>query len=245
MLGRPVKHRYSRNRKTTSNRLLTALPLNDYEMLLPYLENVSIPFESSIYQIGHEMGHVYFPNSGIISLLASVEESSTIEVGIVGREGMVGLPLVLGVTKSSVKAIVQGEGTAMKMDAKDFNNECRRGGSLLQLLLRFTHSMMMQISQSAVCFRFHAIETRLARWLLMTSDRTETNEFLITQNFLSNMLGVRREAVNKAARSLQGKKLIAYGRSNIIIIDRPGLEATACACYMIVRNEEARHGAVR
>src|SRR5437899_5205363 len=146
---------------------------------------------------------------------------------------MVGLPLFMGVRTSRNKAIVQGKGVAMRIKAADFERECARGGALPRILLRFAHSMLVQISQSAVCYRFHLIEKRLARWLLMTSDRMESLEFRVTQDFLSNMLGVRREAVNRAAGSLQKKYLISYSRGNITILDRPGLDAAACKCYTI------------
>jgi CRP-like cAMP-binding protein len=227
------------NNPITSNRLLGGLPSNELERFFSRLEMVELKFGSCIYELGAKIMHVYFPNSGIISLLAGVEASSTLEVGIVGLEGMAGLPLFLGVKRTLSKAIVQGPGTAMRMSADDFVRECNNGGALPTALKRFTHSMIVQISQSAVCFRFHVIEMRLARWLLMTSDRTESNEFAMTQEFLSHMLGVRREAVNRAAMSLQRKMLIAYSRNNILIIDRQGLESTACKCYSIIRDEES------
>jgi len=222
----------------TSNRLLGALPTREYESALPNLETVELKLGTDIYALNGKIKHVYFPNSGIISLLAAVENSSTLEVGIVGLEGMAGLPLFLGVRQSRVRAVVQGHGSAMRMKAADFERECDNGGSMPRILRRFAHSMIVQVSQSAVCFRFHVIEMRLARWLLMTSDRMESNEFRMTQDFLSNMLGVRREAVNRAAMSLQRKALISYSRSNILIIDRIGLEATACTCYSVLRDEE-------
>lgn len=225
---------------TPKNHLLASLPARESERMSHDMEEVELKFGTNIYSLNGKISHVYFPNSGIISLLAAVEESATLEVGLVGLEGMAGLPLFLGVRESRVRAIVQGKGTAMRMKAADFERECRNGGSLPRLLLRFTHSMLVQISQSAICFRFHVIEMRLARWLLMTSDRMETNEFRMTQDFLSNMLGVRREAVNRAATSLQRRGLIAYSRSNILVIDRPGLEASACQCYAILRAEDAQ-----
>jgi CRP-like cAMP-binding protein len=233
-----VNDHYSKNNPITSNRLLGGIPANEFERFASRLETVELKFGSSIYELNATINHVYFPNSGIISLLAAAEESATLEVGVVGMEGMAGLPLFLGVKRSRTKAIVQGKGTAMRMKAADLERECSNGGSLSMTLRRFTHSMITQISQSAVCFRFHVIEMRLARWLLMTSDRTESNEFPMTQEFLSHMLGVRREAVNRAALSLQRRSLIAHGRSNILIIDRPGLEAAACKCYSIIRDEE-------
>ena len=228
----------SNNNPILSNRLLRGLPADELERFGSASETVELKFGSSIYKLGDRIDHVYFPHSGIISLLAAVEESSTLEVGIVGNEGMAGLALFLGVRRSRVKAIVQGSGTATRMKAAAFEQACNNGGALSGALRRFTHSMITQISQSAVCFRFHVIEMRLARWLLMTSDRTESNEFPMTQEFLSHMLGVRREAVNRAALSLQRRSLIAHSRSNILIIDRLGLEAASCPCYAIIRAEE-------
>jgi len=223
-----------------NNHLLAALPAAEMKRVGALLEHVELPFGKVIYDLGDKIEHVYFPVSGIISLLAAVAEVSTLEVGIVGREGLAGLPLFLGVKRSPVKAIVQANGMAMRMSASNFVKECKGNSALQQLLLRFSHSLFTQVSQSAVCFRFHAIEQRLARWLLMTSDRVESNEFRMTQAFLSNMLGVRREAVNRAARSVQMKGMIAYSRSNILIIDRRGLEDIVCKCYSIIRDEEKR-----
>jgi CRP-like cAMP-binding protein len=233
-----VNKQNSTNKLSIHNRLLAALPAKEYQRLLPNLEEVALDFNTDIYKLGETISHVYFPNSGIISLLAAVDASSTLEVGLVGSEGMAGLPLFMGVKSSPVRAIVQGNGIAMRMKATDFVKECKNGGALSSLMLRFAHSMLVQISQSAVCYRFHRIEQRLARWLLMTGDRMESNEYQITQEFLSHMLGVRREAVNKAAGLLQKKDLISFSRRNIVIIDRPGLEAAACKCYFIIREEE-------
>ena len=220
------------------NRLLAALPAKEYQRLFPKLEEISLTYGDNIYERGEIIRRVYFPNSGIISLLSAVEERSLLEVGIVGNEGMIGLALFLGVKTSNNHAIVQGKGFAMRMKTADFLAECENGGSLPRLLQRYTHSLLTQVSQSAVCYRFHPIEARLARWLLMTSDRMETNEFQITQEFLSNMLGVRREGVNKSATNLQHQQLISYSRGNISIINRAGLEAAACKCYAFVKGEE-------
>ena len=150
---------------------------------------------------------VYFPTSGIVSLLAAVGDRATLEVGLVGREGVVGLPVFMEVKTSTNRAVVQGSGSAYKMKAKDFRKECNDGGSLPRLLRRYSHSLLTQISQTAVCNRFHPIDARLARWLLMTRDRMGADEFQLTQDFLSNMLGVRREGVNKAAGELQQQGL--------------------------------------
>jgi CRP-like cAMP-binding protein len=220
------------------NQLLAALPIEEYRKLNSKLEKIPLDYGESIYEVGETIQYVYFPNSGIISLLASVEHSSTLEVGIVGNEGIVGIPVFLGVKMSNNRAIVQGAGVAMRMTVADFLAECEKSNSLTQILLRFTHSLLTQVSQSAVCYRFHPIEARLARWLLMTADRMGTDDFPVTQEFLSNMLGVRREAVNKAAVILQQKHLITYKRGNNSIINRTDLEKTACTCYGIIKDEE-------
>lgn len=221
-----------------ANRLLAALPTEEYERLLPKLTQIPLTYAETIYEPGEVIRYVYFPMSGIISLLAAVGRRSTLEVGIVGNEGMVGLSVFLGVETSSSRAVVQGTGSAMRINAADFQKECEKGGALPRLLQRFAHSLLTQISQSAACYRFHLIEARLARWLLMTRDRMEQDEFKITQDFLSNMLGVRREAVNKAAAFFQQKEIINYTRGNVSINNRAGLEAAACECYHIIRNEE-------
>jgi len=221
------------------NRLLAALPAQDYGRLFPGLEKVALTYGENIYERGEIIRFVYFPNSGIISLLAAVEDKATLEVGIVGNEGMTGLPVFLGVKSSHNAAIVQGTGSAMRMKTADFMTECRRNGAALpRILQRFTHSLLAQVSQSAVCFRFHPVEARLARWLLMTSDRMGADEFPVTQEFLSNMLGVRREAVNKSAVVHQRQHLIIYNRGSLSIINRTGLEKAACACYEIIKEEE-------
>ena len=196
-------------------------------------------YDTVLYDVGDKLKHVYFPNRGIISLLGSMDGSVTLEVGVVGREGMAGLPLFMGVKTSRIRSIVQGSGTAMRMKTADFNNECKRGGALPNLLLRFTYSMMFQVWQFGMCFRCHTVEERIARRLLMTSDRMETNELRMTHDFLSNIVGARREAISLAAGTLKKKKFITYSRGNITIIDRPGLEAAACKCYSTIRDEES------
>lgn len=220
-----------------ANRLLAALPAKEYRHLLPKLEEISLSFIETIYEPNEIIRYVYFPNSGIISLLAAVGERSQLEVGIVGNEGIIGLPVFLGVKTSSNHALVQGVGKAMRIKTADFLAECGNESSLSRILQRYTHSLMTQISQSAVCNRFHPIEARLARWLLMTRDRMASDEFQITQDFLSNMLGVRRETVTLSARKLQQDKLISYSRGKISILNRVGLEAVACRCYFIIREE--------
>lgn len=220
-----------------ANRLLSALPQNEYDLLATRLENFELNYNENIYEPGAVIDHVYFPESGIISLLSQVDNHSSIEVGIVGSEGLAGLPVFLGVRTSGNVAVVQGAGTALRISADNFLAACSNGGSLTRIIQRFIHSLFIQISQSAACNRFHPIEQRLARWLLMTQDRMHSNEFQITQEFLSNMLGVRREAVNKAAGSLHNRELISYVRGELTINDRTGLEKAACPCYWIIKHE--------
>jgi CRP-like cAMP-binding protein len=226
-----------------TNLILAALSAQERRRLLPKLEEISLNLRERIYEQSEIIHNVYFPNSGIVSLLAGVEDRGMLEVGIVGAEGMIGLPVFLGVKTSNNHAVVQGAGAAMKMKAADFLAECRNGGALPRLLQRFTQSLLTQISQSAACFRFHPIEARLARWLLMTRDRMQADKFQLTQEFLSNMLGVRREAVNKAAIILQLRELISYSRGNISIINPTGLEKAACHCYRIIKDEEKSYPA--
>lgn len=220
-----------------ANRLLAALPKNSYRLIYPLLERVPLIYNESIYEVGSVIRYAYFPESGIISLLSSVAEGSTIEVGIVGDEGVTGSTVFLGVETSSTSAVVQGSGFAMRMKASDFRKYATEDSAFRSIMLRYIHSLFTQISQSAACNQFHSIDERLARWLLMTRDRMRSNEFRITQNFLSNMLGVRREGVNKAAGLLQGRGLISYLRGNLKVRNRRGLERAACACYEIIKRE--------
>ncbi|MBK7705586.1 MAG: Crp/Fnr family transcriptional regulator [Acidobacteria bacterium] len=221
----------------SDNLLLSALPADEYQRLFPKLEEFALNYGEEIFRQNDVIKYVYFPKSGIISLLTSVDEHSTIEVGLIGREGIVGLSVFLGVATSDNRAIVQGSGLAMRITAADFLGECRDRGSLTTILHRFAQSRLSQVSQSAACYRFHQIEARLARWLLMTSDRMESDDFDITQEFLSNMLGVRREAVNKSSGVLQKKNFITHSRGKISIVDRSGLETAACVCYAAIKNE--------
>jgi CRP-like cAMP-binding protein len=220
-----------------ANQLLAALPKKDYQGLLRHLEEIPLVFEEILYRPNALISDVYFPNSGIVSLLAGANERSTLEVGLVGNEGMVGLGVFMGVNSSLNRAVVQGAGSAMKMKATTFRRESNHGGVLQRLLQRYSHSVLTQITQSAVCNQFHSLDARLARWLLMTRDRMGDDEFQITQEFLSNMLGVRREGVSIAACDLQKRKLIRYSRGRLKILDRPGLEAISCGCYQIIRDE--------
>jgi len=220
-----------------ANRLLASLPKKDFEALEPHLEEIPLVFEELLYKPNVLITDVYFPNSGIVSLLAGVNERSTLEVGLVGNEGMVGLSVFMGVNTSLHHAVVQGIGSAMKIKVTAFRKQCNNGGGLPRILQRYSHSMLTQITQCAVCNQFHSLDARLARWLLMTHDRMGQDEFQLTHEFLSNMLGVRREGVSLAASDLQKRKLIRYSRGKLKVLDRAGLEATSCGCYEFIRAE--------
>ena len=220
------------------NHLLQSLPAREYKSLLSKFELYPLVYAESIFEPGDKIRHVYFPESGIISLLSVVEKRSSLEVGIVGNEGMVGLPLFLGTATSRQRAVVQGAGSSQRMSSKAFLSECESHSSLPATLRRYTHSLISQISQAAACFRFHPVEKRLARLLLMTADRMQSLEFPITQEFLSHMLGVRREAVNRSAGGLQTRGLIKHSRGYISIIGRKNLMKASCSCYAIIRSEE-------
>lgn len=219
------------------NRLLATLPKKEYNRLLPHLKTVSLVLGEELYESGDAIKYVYFPNDAIISLISELSETSGLEVGMVGNEGMAGLAIFMGVSVSPTRALVQGSGTAIRMSAAAVRKEANRLGSLHHLLHRYSHSLLTQVSQSSVCNRFHLVDTRLARWLLMTNDRLGAEEFPLTQEFLSSMLGVRREGVSKAAGALQAGKLIRYSRGMITILNRRGLEAKSCECYAIIKAE--------
>lgn len=218
------------------NSLLAALPRKFYQQLLPGLTPVDLAFGEILYEPGKPIKAVYFPSASLVSLLAPLDGHLALEVGMVGREGMVGIPLALGISVSPVRALVQGAGRALKMSAARFRTELRRSPPLQRALNRYVHAMMAQISQTAACNRFHVVEARLARWLLMTRDRVRSGQFRMTQEFLSHMLGVRRVGVTEAACALQRRKLIEYRRGSITILDDRGLEAASCSCYEIVKD---------
>jgi len=219
------------------NRLLDNLPKKEYARLLPKLKTVSLVLGEALYEPGDVIKYVYFPIDSIISLISEVSGTSLLEVGMVGNEGMAGLSVFMGVRSSLTLALVQGSGTAMRMSSASLRIEATRLGSLHDLLHRYSHSLFTQVSQSSACNRFHLVDARLARWLLMTKDRLGAEEFPLTQEFLSNMLGVRREGVSKAASILQAGKLIRYSRGLITILNRRGLEAKSCPCYRIIKAE--------
>jgi len=228
------------NQVAAANSLLAALPRKEYQRLLSRLEPVKLTFGEVLYEPGKPIRHVYFPTDSLVSLLTLVEGHMALEIGLVGREGMLGIPVALGIKDSPVRALVQGTGTALRMTSPHFRSEYRKCELLRRELNRYIHERIVQITQTAACNRFHPVEGRLARWLLMTRDRLRSNQFRLTQELLGNMLGVLRVAVTNAAGDLQRRKLISYSRGNISILDGNGLEAAACRCYRIVNNMHDR-----
>ncbi len=224
------------NRVPVENSLLAALPRKDYQRLLIGCEPVTLTFGEIIYEPGKPIRPVYFPNDALVSLLTLADGHLALEVGMVGPEGMVGTPVPLGINVSSVRALVQGSGTALRMTSARFRKEFHDCPPLQRALYRYIHVLMAQVTQTAACNRFHVVEARLARWLLMTRDRVRTDQFRLTQEFLAHMLGVRRVGVTKAASALQQRKLISYSRGDISILDGKGLEAAACRCYQTIKD---------
>jgi CRP-like cAMP-binding protein len=219
------------------NRLLVALPREEYDRLHPNLVKVPLPLKEILYEANGPIAHVFFPLNGVVSLVIMMEGGFTLEVGTIGNEGMVGTPIFLGAESSPTRAISQVPGEALRMQAKVFQEEMRRAGPLYVLVQRYTQAMINQISQSTVCNRRHSVAKRMCRWLLMSHDRVGTDEFPLTQEFLAQMLGVRRPTVSAVAGALQTAGLITYHRGTLTVLDRKGLEAASCECYRVVREE--------
>ncbi|MBD2743596.1 Crp/Fnr family transcriptional regulator [Coleofasciculus sp. FACHB-1120] len=222
------------------NRLLAALPAEEYERLVPHLQLVSLPLNQVLYEVGVPIEYVYFPQQGIVSLLSVLEDGSTVEAGMVGNDGMVGLPVILGGNKTSNRALVQVTGNGMRMKAELLKSEFNRGKALQSLLLRYTQAMLTQVSQGVACNRMHTLEERLARWLLTVQDRVESNQFPLTQEFIAQMLGTRRSGVTVAAGTLSKAGTISYSRGKITILNQGDLEAISCECYGIIKAEFSR-----
>ena len=227
-------------RPPTTNRLLEGLPQSDLRRILAGCESVELEFAEVLYTPRARLSHVYFPIQGSISLIMPVDDSDALEVGIVGNEGMFGIPLVLGVDVSPVRAVVQGAGSALRMGGAPFLRELGRSQVLQRAIDRYIFVHLSQVAQTAACMRFHVVEARLARWLLMTQDRAHADTFHVTQEFLAFMLGVRRVGVTKAASSLQQRSLIQYSRGSLTVLDRRGLKAVACGCYQADRDSYDR-----
>jgi CRP-like cAMP-binding protein len=215
---------------STVNRLIDALPATDRRRVLAEFDNVELEFADVLYNLEETLDHVYFPLGCFISLIMPIDGTS-LEVGLVGSEGMFGIPLALGVDVSPVGAVVQGAGSALRMGAASFRRELERSPALRRAIDRYAFVRASQLARMVGCTRFHVIEARLARWLLMTQDRAHANSFPITQSFLAVMLGVRRVGVTKAASSLQRRNLIRYSRGQMTVLDRRGLKAASCGCY--------------
>src|SRR6202166_4135302 len=207
------------------NHLLAALPRKDYRKLLPIFEPVKLAFGQTLYESQSQIHEVYFPNDCFVSMLTTVDTDRAAEVGLIGSEGMIGVPMALGVAVSPFRAVVQGGGTAMRLKTGDFRRSFSKSAALKREVFLFTHLLMIQIAQTAACNRFHVVAQRMARWMLMTRDRVNSNEFRITQEFLALMLGVRRVGVSSAMSALRKRQLIRYRRGTITILDHEGLLA--------------------
>jgi CRP-like cAMP-binding protein len=222
------------------NKLLAAVPREEYERLLPNLEAISLSFKQYIYEPNEPIDYVYFPNWGVVSMLTVMEDGGAVEVATVGNEGMIGIHVLLGTDRVSTEAFVQVPGDALRMKVDVFKNEVFPGSPLHNLLLRYTQTLIAQLSQSAACNRLHSVEKRACRWLLLTHDRVESDQFPMTHEFLSEMLGVRRASVSEVAATLQKAGLIRYQRGKMTICDRKGLESGSCECYEVFKREYAR-----
>jgi CRP-like cAMP-binding protein len=225
---------------SVSNHLLGSLPRKDYQKLKSVLEPVKLAFGEILYESHAQIRYVYFPNNDcFVSMLTTVDAGRAAEVGLIGSEGMVGVPMALGIAVSPFRAMVQGEGTAMRMKTGDFRRNFSGSAKLRSQVFLFTHLLMIQIAQTAACNRYHVVAQRMARWLLMTRDRVGADEFRITQEFLAFMLGVRRVGISEAMTGLRKRGLIVYRRGTITILDHAGLVAVACGCYRTVKDAYA------
>ena len=225
------------NSPRPANRILAALPHDEFEQLRPKLREVSFQIGDIVYQAEEEIEWVYFVNRGVVSWLATLEDGNTVEAGVIGPEGVAGLPVVLGARSTPNQGLVQSTVDASRISARDVVNEFRKGKELNRMILRFVQAMFTQVAQTAACNRLHTLDQRLARWLLMTHDRTVGDSFPLTQEFLSRMLGVRRAGVSVAANNLRQDGLLDYRRGDIHVLDRAGLERASCECYEIVKQE--------
>lgn len=219
------------------NRILAALPPEEYKRLAPHLEFVQLSHGEILYQTGAAIEHVYFPTNALISLVSRLTDGASVEVGVIGYEGVIGFSLLLGVDKSPHETMAQIPGGAIRMNAETLLAEAKYGGALQTFMLRFIQATLLQVSQVVACNSLHSIEQRLARWLLMAHDRCDSDEFLLTQEFISLMLGVRRAGVTMAALTLQERRFIHYTRGHITILNRAGLEEVVCECYGIIKAE--------
>ena len=222
------------------NRILAALPATDYERLLPDLELVHLPLGLTMSESGDHVNFLHFPISGIVSLIYTLENGSSSEVALVGNEGLVGVSIFMGGESMPSSTEVQSVGNAFRLSRKIMKREFALGGKLQHLALLYTQALISQTSQTAVCSQHHTLDQQLCRWLLMSIDRLHDNKLVITQELISNLLGVRRESVTAVARKLQDEGLIACARGRITVVDRPNLEKRVCECYAVVKEEYER-----
>jgi len=225
---------------SSQNHLLHALPLAEMQRWLPLLESVDFSLGEVLYESGATLSHVYFPTTAIISLLYVMENGASAEIAVVGNEGIVGISLFMGGESTPSRAVVQSAGKGFRLKAQTMKEEFNRAGPVLHLLLRYTQALITQMSQTAVCNRHHSLDQQLCRWLLLSLDRLEGNQLVMTQVLITNMLGVRREGVTEGALKLQNAGLIQYARGHITILDREGLEKRSCECYGVVKKEYDR-----
>ena len=221
----------------TQNHLLAALPAEDFARLKPDLELIPMPLGEALYESGRQMQHVYFPTNSIVSLLYVMQDGASAEIAVVGNEGILGISLFMGGETTPSRGVVQSAGYGYRLKAQLLKNEFKSSGPVLHLLLRYTQALITQMAQTAACNRHHALEQQLCRWLLLSLDRLNTDELVMTQELIANMLGVRREGVTEAAGKLQADGLIKYSRGHIRILDRAKLEARVCECYAVVKRE--------
>jgi len=222
------------------NHLLAALPKPEGHRWLPMLETVDLPLGQVLYESGVTLSHVFFPTTAIISLLYVMENGASAEIAVVGNEGIVGISLFMGGQSTPSRAVVQSAGKGFRLKAQIMMEEFNRAGPVLHLLLRYTQALITQMAQTAVCNRHHSLDQQLCRWLLLSLDRLESNQLVMTQELIANMLGVRREGVTEGALKLQHAGLIQYARGHITVLDRAGLEKRSCECYAVVKKEYDR-----
>jgi CRP-like cAMP-binding protein len=223
-----------------ANHLVAALPASAWERWRDHLEAVQMPLGEVLCESGNTLSHVYFPTTAIVSLLYVMENGAAAEIAVVGNEGLVGISLFMGGESTPSRAVVQSAGAGFRMPAAMIKHEFNRFGPVMHLLLRYTQALITQMSQTAVCNRHHSLDQQLCRWLLLSLDRQQGSELVMTQELIANMLGVRREGVTEAAQRLQEAKLISYARGRIQVLDREGLQRRSCECYGVVKKEYDR-----
>lgn len=229
-----------RSNSPLQNQLLAALPEVELQRWLPQLEPVELALGQVLYESGAAMPYVYFPTNAIVSLLYVLEDGASAEIAVVGFEGLVGISIFMGGGSTPSRAVVQSAGSGYRMRAESMKQEFARSGPVMHLLLRYTQALITQMAQTAVCNRHHSLDQQLCRWLLLSLDRLQSNQLVMTQELIANMLGVRREGVTEAALKLQRAGLISYARGHINVLDRPGLEGRTCECYEVVKKEYDR-----